>query len=126
MPDDLDRVRDRMISAGLDALEVAARDLLGRATRDAPIDTGALRASGRVEVTRTRNGGEAEVSFNRPYAAAQEVSYATMMRDGKVVEWQARHHPKGGRSRYLGSNLEAMAGRYRAVLAAAIAKALHE
>lgn len=126
MADDIDRIRERMIDAAERAVTAAANDLLGRAQRDAPVDTGALRASGRVEVERTEDGVEAEVSFNRPYAAAQEVGYATMHRNGKVVEWQARQHPKGGRSRYLGSNLEAMASRYEEIIAAAVAQALRE
>lgn len=124
MPDEIDAIRQRMIDAAERAVESAAHDLLGRAQRDAPVDTGALRASGRVDMTRTATGVEAEVSFNRVYAAAQEVGYATMMRGGRPVEWQARHHPKGGRSRYLGSNLEAMAARYEAVIAEAVRREL--
>src|SRR4051794_16947181 len=113
MPDDVDQLEQRMYDAALHALEAIANDLLGRAQRDAPVDTGALRASGRVDIDHDQpyeleRGATARVSFNRPYAAAQEVGYATMHRDGKPVEWQARRHPKGGRSRYLSSNLEAM------------------
>jgi hypothetical protein len=124
MPDDLDRIRARMLDAAERAVTAAANDLLGRAQRDAPVDTGALRASGHVDVERTPDGVEAVVSFSRPYAAAQEVGYATMHRNGRVVEWQARHHPKGGKSRYLGGNLEAMASRYEAIIGEAVRQEL--
>ena len=126
MADDIEQIRLRMYDAALRAIEACARDLLGRAQRDAPIDTGALRASGMVHDPEANppHGATVRVSFNRVYAAAQEVGYATMHSHGRTWEWQARQHPRGGRSRYLGSNLEAMAARYEALIGAAVKREL--
>jgi hypothetical protein len=64
------------------------------------------------------------VSFNTPYAAAQEMGHATQHRNGKTVEWVVRQHPGGGRTGYLSSNLLAMAGRYERIIAEAVRQAL--
>jgi hypothetical protein len=124
VPDDLDRIRARMLDAAERAVTAAANDLLGRAQRDAPVDTGALRASGRVDIDRTPDGVDAVVSFNRPYAAAQHEGHATMSRDGRTYEWTVRRNPKGGGPKYLEKNLLAMAGRYERIIGEAVRQEL--
>lgn len=124
MPDDIDAIRRRMLDAAERAVTAAANDLLGRAQRDAPVDTGALRASGAVDVTRTPGGAEAEVAFSRPYAAAQHEGHATMSRGGTTYEWTVRQNPKGGGPKYLEKNLLAMAGRYERIIGETVRQAL--
>src|SRR4051812_41345042 len=124
MPDDLDRIRARMLDAAERAVTAAANDLLGRAQRDAPVDTGALRASGHVDVERTPDGVDAVVSFNRVYSAAVHEGHATMHRGGTTYEWVMRQNPKGGGPKFLEKNLLAMAGRYERVIGEAVRQEL--
>ena len=99
----------RRKAAAIAALKVIGEDLLGQAQRDAPVEEGTLRGSGKVDLTVTPEGASVEVSFSTPYAARQH----------EEVTWK---HPKGGKSKYLEDNLKAMAPRYLAALAAAIRK----
>lgn len=122
--DDIDRIRERMLNAAERAVTAAANDLMGRAVEDAPIEEGTLKGSARVDVDRTAGGVEATVSFNTPYAAAQEMGHATQHRGGKTVEWVVRQHPGGGRSHYLGSNLIAMVARYERIIGETVRQAV--
>lgn len=68
------------------AIKDVSFDLLGKSVALAPVDTGDLRGSGKVDFS---NGGlNSEVSFNTPYALRQheELSY---------------NHPQGGQAKYL-------------------------
>jgi len=127
-------VWQRVQQAAVRGMVENTEDLLGRAMRDAPVDEGTLRASGSAEVYANgravaRRGfrevadqpeapemverkvvegglGDAvvgEVGFNTPYALAQH-------------ERLDFHHPKGGKAKYLESNLTERAGRYQANL----------
>lgn len=77
--------------------------------REAPVDEGTLRGSGRVEVEDRGDTMSVEVSFSTPYAARQH----------EEVTW---NHPKGGKAKYLEDPLKAMSQRYLAALAAAMRK----
>jgi hypothetical protein len=111
MPGELDAVRLRMVAAATAATKRVGEDLLGRAQREAPLEEGTLRASGHVEIEHTPHEVTAVVSFNTPYAARQH----------EETSWM---HPRAGKAKYLEDPLKEMAGRYRAVLEAAVRKAL--
>ena len=132
-------VWQRVQQAAVRGMTENTEDLLGRAMRDAPVDEGTLRGSGAAAVYANgravaRRGfqeigteptespdrfamqsqravhegglGDAvvgEVGFNTPYALAQH-------------ERLDFHHPKGGKAKYLESNLTERAGRYQANL----------
>jgi len=128
-------VWQRVQKAAVDGMVENTEDLLGRAMRDAPVDEGTLRASGSAEVYANgravaRRGfrksagqpeapemvsrpvhegglGDAvvgEVGFNTPYALVQH-------------ERLDFNHPKGGKAKYLESNLQQQADRYQDNLA---------
>ncbi|MFB3882878.1 MAG: hypothetical protein ACE149_16560 [Armatimonadota bacterium] len=132
----------RVQQAAVDGMTENTEDLLGRSMRDAPVDEGTLRASGTAEVyvngravarrgfrkvakepgspvmvTRpVREGGlgdavVGEVGFNTPYALTQH-------------ERLDFHHPKGGKAKYLQSNLETQAEHYQENLADRLREAL--
>lgn len=84
-------------------------DLLGKAQREAPVEEGTLRGSGKSEVTVEHDRVSVEVSFSTPYAARQH----------EETSWK---HPKGGKAKYLEDPLKEMSARYLAALAAAIRK----
>jgi len=121
----------RVQKAAVDGMVENTEDLLGRSMRDAPVDEGTLRASGTAEVYANghavaRRGfrevadqpeapemvsrpvqegglGDAvvgEVGFNTPYALTQH-------------ERLDFNHPKGGKAKYLESNLTQQADRYQ-------------
>lgn len=92
-------------------MRIAVEDLLGRAQRDAPVDEGTLRGSGVASVEVQGDEVIGKVTFGLPYARRQH-------------EDQSYQHPKGGKAKYLESNLTAMAPRYKAALAKAAAKAI--
>jgi hypothetical protein len=127
-------VWQRVQQAAVRGMIENTEDLLGRAMRDAPVDEGTLRASGSAEIYANgravaRRGfrevagqpeapqmverkvvegglGDAvvgEVGFNTPYALVQH-------------ERLDFHHPKGGKAKYLESNLTEHADRYQANL----------
>jgi hypothetical protein len=123
-----------MRSAARRVLVAAAFDLAGRAAADAPIETGRLRGSvspggdpqyggdpGPAVVVEEGDRMEVSVTFSTPYAAAQHEGHATMHRGDTVYEWRARNWPLGGGPKFLERNLTAMAPRYEAALAAAVA-----
>jgi len=130
MPDDTRALRGRMAEVLIRDVHRAAEDLLGEATRRAPVDEGTLRGSGAVvlsvngqrfegdgaigaataaAIAAARAGTgvnvEAEVSFNTVYAARQH----------EETTWQ---HPKGGQAKYLESALHERAHRYDGLIAA--------
>ena len=127
-------VWQRVQKAAVDGMVENTEDLLGRAMRDAPVDEGTLRGSGTAAVyangravsrrgfrevagqpeapqmveRRVVEGGlgdavVGEVGFNTPYALVQH-------------ERLDFHHPKGGKAKYLESNLTEHADRYQANL----------
>lgn len=108
----------------------SAEDMLGEASRRAPVEEGTLRGSGSIALevngarfegagglssaiaaarAAARAGGPvtawAEVSFNTVYAARQH----------EETSWR---HPKGGRAKYLESVLAERHARYSAVVSA--------
>jgi hypothetical protein len=85
---DLGKLDREMQDAAEKGLRQGGELILGEATRNAPIDTGALRKSGELKVKRVRKGAEATISFNTPYAAIQN--------DNPDF-----NHPKGGKAGYL-------------------------
>jgi hypothetical protein len=122
--------------------------VLGDAQRNAPIEEGTLRASGRIDEDRTPAGGARfTVVFSTPYAAAQERGYAVMPttvqvgthmrrhpRSGTVhrVSGHVRHppgvlvfrrHPSGGGSRYVGTALKTHAPTIQRQAATAVRRA---
>jgi bacteriophage HK97-gp10 putative tail-component len=108
---DLDNIRRKMIEAAEDATRLAAFDLMGAAQRDAPIEEGTLRASAVTEKVEGPGHVDYEVSFNTPYAAYQH-------------EHLKLKHPMGGKAKYLEHPLQELAGRYEALVAAAVARAV--
>jgi len=121
----------RVQQAAVDGMVENTEDLLGRAMRDAPVDEGTLRASGTAEVYangravarrgfqevegqpeapemvthQVQEGGlgdavVGDVGFNTPYALTQH-------------ERLDFNHPKGGKAKYLESNLTQQADRYQ-------------
>lgn len=124
----LDDFRVRRATAFIDALKVIGEDLVGEASRRAPIEEGTLRAAGelafvvngisydgpgahataRAVAARLAAAGNLKlinivVSFNEVYAAAQHegVNFA---------------HPLGGQAKYLESVLLERHPRYQAVI----------
>ncbi len=108
----------RRIETALAAAVLAeGRELLELARRDAPRgdpeldpDPGTTLAnSGSVRLVRTPLTGrlEAEVTFDTPYAAKQELD-------------QRLKHPRGGRSAYLGSNVKRLIPEHRGKLSDAV------
>lgn len=74
--------------------EISEKIILGQAVRDAPIDTSALRQSGKVSKVETiGNKTTATIGFYTPYAAVQH-------------ERADFNHPKGGRPFYLANALK--------------------
>jgi hypothetical protein len=67
----LRRAERRQLDAARRAIDVGGEAVLGRAQELAPVDTGALQASGTATSARAdRRGIEKEVGFNTDYAAA--------------------------------------------------------
>lgn len=114
----LARLVDELGKAAAEGVEDAALDLLGRAVRDAPVDTGDLRGSGSVtfdgqviargdksgtiRVTggaRPSNNPTAEIGFGVPYAYKQD-------QDREL------RHPRGGKAGYLSDNFRTQGPKY--------------
>lgn len=136
----------------VDALNLSADDLAGRAISETPVREGELRASARYpgndpESRATPDNLIAQVSFNTPYAAAQHEGRALqhrkyavkpIVKEGKTVGfftdksvvdphtvlWVVKDHPGGGKSHYLSDPFKSMVARYEAVVAANIKKEL--
>jgi hypothetical protein len=101
----------RMRRGMLEALPHIGEDLLGFAVRDAPLKEGFLRGSGDVAIEDDGNTAAAVVSFNVPYAEAQETH-------------EEYHHPRAGKAHYLGDNLAANGNRYLDIMGRAAQLAL--
>ena len=86
-------------NASHDAVREVSFDLLGKAVDLAPVDTGDLRGSGKVEFEEDRNKLVGIVSFNTPYARRQH----------EELTWR---HPEGGQAKYLQQPFEENADRY--------------
>lgn len=89
----------------------AGEDLLGEATRRAPVREGTLRGSGEVDVDVGPGGVLVTVAFNSIYAARQH----------EETEWE---HPKGGEAKYLERALAERADRYTRLAEAELARRL--
>lgn len=128
MADETREARARYARGALEGLARSAEDLLGKASRLAPVEEGTLRASGTVVLivngarfegagakaaarsaieAAARAGGpirlDAEVAFNTVYAARQH----------EELDWQ---HPLGGQAKYLETPLRANASRYERIV----------
>lgn len=114
----LSRLVDRLGAAATKGVEDSALDLLGRAVRDAPVDTGDLRGSGSVTfdgqvIAQGRKDGSitvtgsarpsrtptAEIGFGVPYAYRQDQD-------------REYRHPRGGKAGYLSDNFRTRGQRY--------------
>ena len=93
------------------AIEDVTLDLTDKAKNLAPLDTGALRASGKGEVKQTGQKVRGEVTFDKPYALKQheEMSY---------------NHPRGGQAKYLELPLRQNQDRYKKYIEDKIKKKL--
>lgn len=108
----------RMKEVTVEGVEDVGLDLLGKAVRDAPVDTGDLRGSGtaafgdNVIAEGTKEGSvivtgragrsakpEVTVGFSVPYAHRQH----------EDLEY---HHPRGGKAKYLEDPLKQNAKQY--------------
>lgn len=114
----INRQIGRMKEVSVKGVEDVGLDLLGKAVRDAPVDTGDLRGSGSVSfgdnviAEGTKDGNviitgragrsakpEATVGFSVPYAHRQH----------EDLEY---HHPRGGKAKYLEDPLKQNAKQY--------------
>jgi hypothetical protein len=109
---DTDLLRQRMLAAAEHGLRVIAEDLLGRAQREAPVETGTLRQSAEVDLQAVPGGVEAQVSFNTVYAARQH----------EELTWK---HPRGGKAKYLEDPLKQMVPMYEGLLGEHIRRAVN-
>lgn len=119
----LNKAIDDLGGATLDGLEDIGLDLVGRAARDAPVDTGDLRGSARssseagVFAKADDNGNVHQtgsipsgtkpviaVAFGTPYAVRQH----------EELEYK---HPRGGKAKYLEDNVKKQASRYVRLIA---------
>jgi len=90
-----------------------------------PDEAVSLRESGRVgEVRRRGDRSEITVGFYAVYAAAQHEGAWSYLRDDKRVVAKVRHHPGGGKTKYLEDVIKAMHAEYSRRLARASARAL--
>lgn len=84
----------RVRAAAEIAIDEKADQIHGQAVQLAPIETGRLRESARVDTTRNdEHYYEDTVSFNTPYAARQH----------EELTWE---HPRGGQAKYLEAPLK--------------------
>ena len=113
-----DELKRRARAGAARAINVCLEDLLAQAVKEAPVDTGALRASGHVNRRATPRDLDGLVAFPTPYAAAQHEGEATYQPPrGHVV---FRNHPKGGKKKYVEDPLKMNAQRYEGVIAASV------
>lgn len=84
-----DKAVSRAMQAAIQAIGICAADLQGKSARQAPIDTGDLRANCSVSPLQ-RNDPQVwvTVGYNLPYAIVQH-------------ERLDFRHPKGGKAKYL-------------------------
>lgn len=114
----LARLIDELGQAATEGVEDAALDLLGRAVRDAPIDTGDLRGSGSVTfngrvIARGDPSGSARVtdkaraSDNPTAVVGFDVPYAFKQDQDRELR-----HPRGGKAGYLSDNFRTQGPKY--------------
>lgn len=134
MADDVDvsELRARMADGAVVGVYRAGEDLLGRATRLAPVDEGTLRGSGALTmiVNGQRFEGSGALALARRFATTLakagrkvdvdvEVSFNTVYaaRQHEELDW---HHPKGGEAKYLEKPLLANVRRYERMIGKAV------
>lgn len=103
-------IQRRLREATVKALDRAAEDLKVMAQAQAPGGgDNALRDSARIDGATVAHL-LSEVSFNTPYAAAQEVGHAKQKwKTGKPERyWEVKNRPGGGKSRYLEDAVKAL------------------
>lgn len=105
---DLEALIRAQVAACTTYTEVFVDEVLGDASRRAPVDEGTLRASHGRDTDRRPDGATVTGYFATPYAAAQH----------EHVEW---HHPKGGGPKYLEGALKDRVNDYPRGLARAVA-----
>lgn len=115
-----ERAAERALKEGIaGALELVGADLTGKAQREAPKDTGALRASAQWQVdgkasfiasSRAYDSIELKISFNIPYAAVQH----------ERTDFDHR----AGKAKYLADPMRSNALRYKPLIAATIKQRL--
>lgn len=98
-----DRVVAGMQAGKQQGLRMAAEGILNESNARAPIQTGALRASGSTAVS----GNQAAVGYSIVYAARQH----------EEIGW---NHPNGGQAKYLETAVTAKASEAQQVIAQAI------
>lgn len=109
------QIEAQLKTAGREALRAAAEQVLDRAIADVPVGDAdvdpdparALAKSGRI----VEDGEGFVIIFDGPYAAKQH-------------EDQALKHPRGGRSKYLESNLLAIVPGLEGVVASEVTAAM--
>lgn len=108
---ELDAIKRKQLDAAIDAAEIWADHVLGRAQRLAPIAEGTLRGSGERVTHRTDSGAEIVITFSTVYAARQH----------EELDWQ---HPRGGQAKYLEEPFKSEMPRLEPLVAAAAARAV--
>jgi Bacteriophage HK97-gp10, putative tail-component len=135
-----ERARQLVIDAVKRELEAMAHDLLEAAKHDIsrspvtgdPDPAVSLRESGRVgRVQRRGDRWSIAVGFHTVYAAAQHEGHMSYVREGVTGEaaggrifWEVKHHPGGGKTKYLERNVKAMAPEFDRRLAEAVRREL--
>jgi len=104
-----DQIITRVNARKTDAVITAGQMVLSEAQSRAPIETGALRASGNLSV----GDGEAQVSFS---ATNPRNGYPYCIRQHE----QVFNHPRGGQDHYLSSVIEEDSGQVMRAFADAI------
>lgn len=107
-----DKAKQIAYNAGVKALQICAADLQGKSSRQAPIDTGDLRAN--CSISPLKQSGH-KVSLNVGY----DLPYAR--RQHEHLEYR---HPKGGKAKYLEDPFNENKTKYDSYIKEAVKKAL--
>lgn len=109
-----DRALTKVMKAAIQAIQICAADLQGKSSKQAPIDTGDLRANCSVSPLQ-QNGKQVwlKVGYDLPYAIVQH-------------ERLDFNHPKGGKAKYLEDPYNENAAKYERVIQKAVKRALVE
>jgi Bacteriophage HK97-gp10, putative tail-component len=107
------RIKEQMVDSAERALEKTAEDVLRRAQRDAPTDTGELVGSGKAETVRVGDALVSKVSFTAAHAASQEIGGRHKVKGKGGPGGFIKFHPHGGKPNYLGDALKSGVRRYR-------------
>ena len=100
------------MQAAIQAIGTCAADLQGKSARQAPIDTGDLRANCSVSPLQQENNQVwVTVGYNLPYAIVQH-------------ERLDFRHPKGGKAKYLEDPYKENAAKYERYIKSAVKQAL--